>query len=60
MASAKYYNQIKAKHYLDMINSINDKYDEKIERLRAKRDKELELWDNELIKEKAKAIKESA
>tara|TARA_R110002020_G_scaffold424679_1_gene633921 strand:- start:373 stop:549 length:177 start_codon:yes stop_codon:yes gene_type:complete len=58
MKNEKYFNQERVKRYLELINSINEKAEEKIERIRKQRDEKVDTFDKLIIEEKAKPNKE--
>ena len=60
MKNEKYYNPERVKRYLDLINSINEKAEEKIERIRKQRDEKIDMFDTFIFEEKAKPNRESA
>ena len=52
--SIAYYDPNKVRKWLDMINAINEKAEEKIERIRKRRDEQVSIFDRQIIEEKAK------
>ena len=58
MKDEKYFNQERVKRYLELINSVNEKAEEKIERIRKQRDEKVDMFDRLIIGEKAKPNKE--
>ena len=56
----KFYNRNRVQKYLDAIDSINDKYEQQIERIRKRRDQQTSLYKLMILQAKrAKPSKES-
>tara|TARA_R100001463_G_scaffold19252_1_gene47491 strand:- start:3 stop:191 length:189 start_codon:yes stop_codon:yes gene_type:complete len=56
----KYFDSKRAKKYLDIINSINEKAEKRIENIRKKRDEQVNFYDSLFITEKAKPRKKES
>ena len=54
----EYYNQERIQKCLDRIEAINDECENKVERLYAKKDKEVELYNRVILQEQSKPTKE--
>lgn len=55
----KFYNRNRVQKYLDAIDSINDKYEQQIERIRKRRDQQTSLYSLMILQERAKPRKGS-
>ena len=58
LENSKYYNPLRVKKYLDMIDSTNQRAEEKIERIRKARDEKTSFFDRCIILERQKPEKE--
>ena len=57
LCSTNTYNPKRVKHYLENIDAINQKAEEKIERIRKRRDEQTSMYEQLIIKERAKPEK---
>ena len=53
----KFYNRNRVQKYLDAIDSINDKYEQQIERIKKRRDQQTSLYNLMILQERAKPSK---
>lgn len=53
----KFYNKNRVQKYLDAIDSINDKYEQQIERIKKRRDQQTSLYNLMILQERAKPRK---
>ena len=58
MKNEKYFKPERVKRYLELINSVNEKAEVRIERIRKERDEKVDMFDKLIIEEKAKPNKE--
>ncbi|QDP55407.1 MAG: hypothetical protein GOVbin3762_11 [Prokaryotic dsDNA virus sp.] len=54
LENGKYYNPLRVKKYLEMIDSVNQQAEEKIERIRKARDEKTSFFDRCIIEERQK------
>ena len=57
LENGKYYNPLRVKKYLDMIDSVNEKAEKRIENIRKQRDEKVNTFDRFIIEEKQKPEK---
>jgi hypothetical protein len=57
LENGKYYNPLRVQKYLDMIESVNAKAEQRIENIRKQRDDKVNTFDRFIIEEKQKPIK---
>ncbi len=58
LENGKYYNPLRVKKYLDMIDSTNQQAEEKIERIRERRDEKVSFFERCILEEKQKPEQE--
>tara|TARA_R100001591_G_scaffold23969_2_gene33834 strand:+ start:180 stop:377 length:198 start_codon:yes stop_codon:yes gene_type:complete len=57
LENGKYYNPLRVKKYLDMIDSVNEKAEQRIENIRKRRDEKTSFFERCIIEEKQKPEK---
>ena len=57
LENGKYYNPLRVQKYLDMIDSVNEKAEQKMDRIRKIRDDKVNTFDRFILEEKQKPIK---